>query len=293
MAYNICEAVFKRGWLTRKAIRKAQSNALTTESKKCGKDPFAYCREKVCEYATARRNADRGVVLATLETLHSDKFPIADLARILYQSENGMVAKDKGLAWVDKQEQAYKANLDKAEMIRKGMTLVFPTAWSVDIKVSSLTVAARFYPPCRKGLSGVYLTDAENILAFMQMLLHVRGFLMTAKIGFDYQTLQNIHDVWSMGESTYCYSATPDTTGWEVLKDEHAKPARGMTDYYSDPSLPDWIKAVILDYVRKSIARVDWGVYTDGEGCTYNSMARKRLTAEDLASIPPPKVDAA
>ena len=293
MAYNICEAVFKRGWLTRKAVFKAQSAALNTESKKCGKDPFAYCREKVREYATARRNADRGVVLATLETLHFDKFSIADLASILYQSEAGAVAGAKGLAWVDKQEKAYKENRDKAEMICEGMTLVFPKFWSMDIEVSSLNVEARFYPPCRKGVSGVYLSDAENILAFMQMLIQVSEMLKTAKIGFVYQTLQNIHDVWSMGESTYCYSATPDTTGWEVLKDEHSKPSRGMTDYYSDPSLPEWIKAVILDYVRKSIARVDWGVYTDGEGCSYNSMKRKRLTAEDLASIPPPKVNAA
>jgi hypothetical protein len=293
MAYEICEAVFKRGWLTRKAVFKAQSVALDTESKKCGRDPFVYCREKVREYATARRNADRGVVLATLETLHFDKFPIADLARILYQSEAGAVAGARGLAWVDKQEQAYNENRDKAALIRNGMTLAFPKAWSVDIAVSSLTVGARFYPPCRKGVRGVYLSDAENILAFMQMLIQVSEMLKTAKIGFVYETLEKIHDVWSMGESTYCYSATPDTSGWDVLKDEHEKPNRGMTDYYSDPSLPDWIKAVILDYVRKSIVQVQWGVYTDGEGCSYNSLTRKRLTAEDLATIPPPKVNAA
>lgn len=292
MASYVRDLVYSRGWMTRKAIREAESKALRLESTKCGKDPFAYCREKICEYATARRNADRGLILVTLETLHFDRFSIADLARIIYQSENGMVAKDKGLAWVDKQEQAYKANRDKAEMICEGLPLAFPKFWSVDIEVSSLNVEARFYPPCRKGVSGIYLTDAENILAFMQMLLHVRGILMTEKMDFDYDTLEEILNVWSMGESIYCYSASLDTTGWEVLKDQHERPSRGMTDYFSDTSIPDWIKAVILDYVRKSIARVDWGVYTDGEGCSYNSLKRHMLTAEDLQAIPHPKKSA-
>ena len=279
MAYELSEEVFKRGMLTRKAIREIQSKTLKwMKDYKC-LHKFDFYRERIEEFAAAKKKAQRAEIIVVLDIIGwNGVFRADDIARILLHSEDGEIARCAALAKLAALEQAYEENKRKAAILRKGIEQVIPVKWSYEMSVSASNVSVRFYPPIRKNWVNVLVEGAEEIYAFLQMILIVRPMLHSAHIPFNFDTFQIVDSVWSMGESTYCYSHPIDTTGAEVLEKER----KSYKDYFAQYDLPENVKATILDRVRDSIASIKHGVYYSPEGGSYNSLVWKPIPEKGL-----------
>ena len=279
MAFNLSEEVFKRGMLTRKAIHNIQSKTLKWFGQNKQTISFDFYRERIEEFAAAKRKAQRAEIIVALDTIGwNGIFRADDIARILIHSEDGEIARCAALAKLAALEKAYEDNQRKAAILRKGIEQVIPVKWSYEMSVSASNVSVRFYPPIRKNWVNVLVEGAEEIYAFLQMILIVRPMLATAHRRFDFDTFQTIANVWSMGGSTYCYSHPIDTTGAEVLEKER----KSYKDYFAQYDLPENIKATILDRVRDSIASITYGVYYSPEDGSYNSLVRKPIPDKGL-----------
>ena len=279
MAYELSEEVFKRGMLTRKAIHNIQSKTLKwMKDYKC-LHKFDFYMERIEEFAAAKRKAQRAEIIVALEVIGwNGVFRADDIARILLHSENGEIARCAALAKLAAIEKAYEDNKRKAAILRKGIEQVIPVKWSYEMSVSASNVSVRFYPPIRKNWVNVLVEGAEEIYAFLQMILIVRPMLATAHRRFDFDTFQTIANVWSMGDSTYCYSHPIDTTVAEVLEKER----KSNKDYFAQYDLPENVKATILDRVRDSIASIKCGVYYSPEDGAYNSLKWKPIPEKGL-----------
>lgn len=279
MAYELSEEVFKRGMLTRKAI-----NAIQGDTAKWMRDykclhKFDFYRERIEEFARAKRKAPRAEIVVALDTIGwNGVFRADDIARILLHSEDGEIARCAALAKLAAIEKAYEDNKRKAAILRKGIEQVIPPKWQHEMSVSARGVNVRFYPPIRKDWVNVLVEGAEEIYAFLQMILIVRPMLHSAHIPFNFDTFQIVDSVWSMGESTYCYHYPIDTTGAMVLEKER----KSYKDYFAQYDLPEHIKATILDRVRDSIASIKYGVYYSPDGGSYNSLVRKPIPDKGL-----------
>ena len=279
MAFELSEEVFKRGMLTRKAIREIQSKTLKwMKDYKC-LHKFDFYREKIEEFAAAKRKAQRAEIIVALDTIGwNGIFRADDIAEILLNTDTKEVARERALAKLYEIGSKYRENRRKAAILRKGIEQVIPVKWSYEMSVSASNVSVRFYPPIRKNWVNVLVEGAEEIYAFLQMILIVRPMLATAHRRFDFDTFQTIANVWSMGGSTYCYSHPIDTTGAEVLEKER----KSYKDYFAQYDLPENVKATILDRVRDSIASIKHGVYYSPEGGSYNSLVRKPIPEKGL-----------
>ena len=279
MSFELTEEVFKRGMLTRKAI-----NAIHGDTAKWMRDykcfhKFDFYREKIEEFAAAKRKAQRAEIVVVLDFIGwNGVFRADDIASILLHSENGEIARCAALAKLAALEQAYEENQRKAAILRKGISQTIPAKWTYEMSVSASGVNVHFYPPVKRDWVNVLVEGAEEIYAFLQMLLIVRPMLHSAHIPFNFDTFKTVDSVWSMGGSTYCYSFTTDTTGEEVLK----KNRESCLDYFARYDLPEHIKATILDCVRHSIAHINYGVYCSDEGGSYNSLAWKPIPDKGL-----------
>ena len=277
MAYELSEEVFKRGMLTRKAISEIQSKTIKwMKDYKC-LHKFDFYREKIVEFAFATRKAQRAEIIVALDTIGwNGVFRANDIAEILLNTDNREVARERALAKLYEIGSKYRENRRKAAILRKGIEQVLPKTWQHEMSVSVSGMDVRFYPPIRKNWVNVLVEGAEEIYAFLQMI--VRPMLATAHCRFDFDTFQTIANVWSMGGSTYCYSHPIDTTGAEVLEKEH----KSYNDYFAQYDLPENIKATILDRVRDSIASIKCGVYYSPESGSYNSLKWKPIPEKGL-----------
>ena len=274
MAYELSDEVFKRGMLTRKAIRDIQSKTLKAMRNKECFQGFGFYRERIEEFSSATRKAHRAEIIVALETIGwNGVFRADDIAKMLLHSENREIARCAALAKLAAIEKAYEDNKRKAAILRRGIEQVIPAKWQHEMTVSASRIDVRFYPPIRKDWVNVLVEGAENIYAFLQMILIVRPMLHSEHIQFNFDTFQIIDSVWSMGESTYCYKYPTDTTGATVLEKER----QSYHDYFAHYNLPDHIKATILDMVRQSISSVNYGVYYSPEDGSYNSLVRKPI----------------
>ena len=279
MSFELTEEVFKRGMLTRKAIHNIQSITLKWFGHDKQTLSFDFYRERIEEFAAAKRNAQRAEIVVALDTIGwNGVFRADDIARILLHSEVGEIARCAALAKLAALEQAYEENKRKAAILRKGIKQVLPKTWQHEMSVSASGVDVRFYPPKRKDWVNVLVEGAENIYAFLQMILIVRPMLHSAHIPFNFDTFQIVDSVWSMGGSTYCYNYPIDTTGAMVLEKER----KSYKDYFAQYDLPENIKATILDRVRDSIASINYGVYCSPEEGSYNSLKWKPIPAKGL-----------
>ena len=278
MAYELSEEVFKRGMLTRKAIHNIQSITLKWFGKDKQTLSFDFYRERIEEFAAAKKKAHRAEIVVALDTIGwNGIFRADDIARILLHSEDREIARCAALAKLAALEQAYDENKRKAAILRKGIEQVIPVKWSYEMSVSASNVSVRFYPPIRKDFVNVLVEGAEEIYAFLQMILIVRPMLATAHRRFDFDTFQTIANVWSMGGSTYCYSHPIETTG-EMVLEKDSKSYK----YFSKYAIPEHIKATILDRVRDSIASIKCGVYYSPEDGSYNSLKWKPIPDKGL-----------
>lgn len=279
MAYELSEEVFKRGMLTRKAIREIQSKTLKLFGQRKQTLSFDFYRERIEEFATATRKAHRGEIIVALDTIGwNGVFRADDIGEILLNTDTKEVARERALAKLAALEKAYDENNRKAAILRKGIEQVLPKAWQHEMSVSASNVSVRFYPPTRRDFVNVRVEGAENIYAFLQMILIVRPMLHSAHIPFTFDTFQIVDSVWSMGESTYCYTYPIDTAGAMVLEKER----KSYKDYFAQYDLPENIKAEILDRVRDSIASIKYGVYYSPEDGSYNSLVRKPIPDKGL-----------
>ena len=279
MAYELSEEVFKRGMLTRKAIHNIQSKTLKwMKDYKC-LHKFDFYRERIEEFAAAKKKAQRAEIIVALDTIGwNGIFRADDIAEILLNTDTKEVARERALAKLYEIGSKYRENRRKAAILRKGIEQVIPVKWSYEMSVSASNVSVRFYPPIRKNWVNVLVEGAEEIYAFLQMILIVRPMLATAHRRFDFDTFQTIANVWSMGGSTYCYSHPIDTTGAEVLEKER----KSYKDYFVQYDLPENVKATILDRVRDSIAYIKCGVYYSPEDGSYNSLKWKPIPEKGL-----------
>lgn len=279
MAFDLSEEVFKRGMLTRKAIHNIQSTTLKWFGQNKQTSSFAFYREKIEEFAVAKKKAHRAEIVVALDTIGwNGVFRADDIARVLLHSENGEIARCAALAKLAALEQAYEKNNRKAAILRKGITQVIPPRWQHEMSVSASGVDVRFFPPIKKDWISVSVEGAENIYAFLQMIMIVRPMLHSAHIQFTFDTFQIVDSVWSMGESIYCYNYPIDTTGAMVLEKER----KSYMDYFARYDLPENIKATILDRVRDSIASINYGVYYSPEDGSYNSLVWKPIPDKGL-----------
>lgn len=279
MAYELSEEVFKRGMLTRKAIREIQSTTIKWFGQNKQTLSFDFYRNRIEEFAAAKRKAQRAEIVVALDTIGwNGVFRADDIAEILLNTDTKEVARERALAKLYEIGSKYRENMRKAAILRKGIEQVIPVKWSYEMSVSASNVSMRFYPPIRKNWVNVLVEGAEEIYAFLQMILIVRPMLATAHRRFDFDTFQTIANVWSMGGSTYCYSHPIDTTGAEVLEKEH----KSYKDYFAQYDLPENIKATILDRVRDSIASINYGVYYSQEDGAYNSLKWKPIPENGL-----------
>lgn len=274
MAFELTEEVFKRGMLTRKAIRDIQNKTLKwVRDDKCIHE-FDFYRKRIEEFAAAKKKAHRAEIIVALDYIGwNGVFRADDIARILLHSEDREIARCAAIAKLAAIEQAYKENKRKAAILRKGITQVIPPKWQHEMSVSAGGVDVRFYPPIRKNWISVLVEGAENVYAFLQMILMVRPMLHSAHIPFTFDTFQTVDSIWRMGSSSYCYAYTLDTTGEEVLKKDHEY----HKDYFAQYDLPANIKATILDRVRDSIVSIIYGVYCSPESGSYNSLVFKSI----------------
>ena len=279
MAYELSEEVFKRGMLTRKAIHNIQSITLKWFGQNKQTISFDFYRERIEEFAAAKRKAHRGKIIVALDTIGwNGVFRADDIAEILLNTDTREVARERALAKLDEIESKYRENDRKAAILRKGIEQVLPKTWQHEMSVSASGVDVRFYPPIKKDWISVSVEGAENVYAFLQMIMMVRPILHSAHIPFTFDTFQTVDGVWSMGSSSYCYSYTLDTTGAEVLEKER----KSYKDYFAQYDLPENVKATILDRVRDSIASIKCGVYYSPEDGSYNSLKWKPIPDKGL-----------
>ena len=279
MAYELSEEVFKRGMLTRKAIHNIQSKTLKWKKDYKCLHKFDFYRERIEEFAAAKRKAQRAEIIVVLDIIGwNGVFRADDIGEVLLNTDNREVARERALAKLYEIGSKYRENRRKAAILRKGISQIIPAKWSYEMSVSASNVSVRFYPPIRKNWVNVLVEGAEEIYAFLQMIRIVRPMLATAHRSFDFDTFQTIANVWSMGGSTYCYSHPIDTTGAEVLEKER----KSNTDYFAQYDLPENVKATILDRVRDSIASIIYGVYCSPENGSYNSLIWKPIPDKGL-----------
>lgn len=274
MASKLTEEVFKRGMLTRKAIDNIQSITRKWFGQNKQTLSFDFYRERIEEFAAAKRKAQRAEIVVALDTIGwNGIFRADDIAEILLNTDTRQVARERAIAKLNALEAKYNENKRKAAILRKGIEQVLPKKWQHEMSVSASGVNVRFYPPIRKDWVNVCVEGAENIYAFLQMILKVRPMLHSAHMPFTFETFQTVDKVWSMGESTYCYNYPTDTTGAMVLEKER----KSYKDYFAQYELPENIKATILDRVRDSISSINYGVYYSPEDGYYNSLVRKPI----------------
>ena len=278
MVYELIEQVFNRGMLTRKVINDIQHKTL--EWVGLHKQTFDFYRERVEEFAAAKRKAHRGEIIVALSTIgYNGIFSADEIAEILLNTDNREVVRVRALAKLDEIEGKYNENNRKAAILRKGISQVIPKKWTYKMSVSASNVSVRFYPPVRNQWGNVLADGAEEIYAFIQMICMVRPMLRSVHRKFDFDTFQTIANVWGMGCITYCYSYPLDTTGATVLEAERKLPYH---DNYASYDLPDHIKATILDMVRQNIATINVGLYYSPEDGSYNSVAWKPIPDKGL-----------
>ena len=279
MAFGLTEEVFKRGMLTRKAIHNIQSKTLKWKKDYKCLHKFDFYRERIEEFAAAKKKAKRAEIIVVLDIIGwNGVFRADDIGEILLNTDTKEVARERALAKLYEIGSKYRENRRKAAILRKGIEQVIPVKWSYEMSVSASGVNVRFYPPTRKDWVNVLVEGAENIYAFLQMILIVRPMLHSAHIPFNFDTFQIVDSVWSMGESTYCYNYPIDTTGAMVLEKER----KSYKDYFAQYDLPENIKATILDRVRDSIASIKCGVYYSPEDGSYNSLKWKPIPEKGL-----------
>ena len=273
---RLTDEIYERGLLSRKAIAEEQDNANAfLEKKRKGGEIFTIdeCARYVNLYGCMPRKDARMRFLVRLDWIGTvGGFDASKIAETLFLTNSTHAAMSK-LAEM-------KANIEERnreeKIIRKGISQVIPANWRHEVEVITSGVRVRFYAP--KSKYGEFIEGSENCYYFLQTLLYVRPMLSAARIKFDEESFGAIAGVWRMGESSYCYNYSIDTKGEEVL----AKEKKSYRDYYADYALPEHIKAAILDGVRNSICDIRRDVYTDHEGCSYNSLVRRRIPDKGL-----------
>ena len=279
MAFELTEEVFKRGMLTRKAIRDIQSKTIKWKKDYKCLHKFDFYRERIEEFATAKKKAHKAEIVVALDTIGwNGIFRSDDIAEILLNTDTKEVARERALAKLDEIETKYRENERKAAILCKGISQVIPKTWQHKMSVSASGVNVRFYPPTRRNWVNVSVEGADKIYAFLQMIITVRPMLHSSHIPFNFDTFQIVDSVWSMGESTYCYRYPIDTTGAMVLEKER----KSYKDYFAQYDLPENIKATILDRVRDSIASIKCVVYYSPEDGSYNSLKWKPIPEKGL-----------
>ena len=204
MTYELSEEVFKRGMLTRKAIGKIQTRLIQDKKYHNEYNTFEFYREQIEDFANSKYRTRRAEIIVTLDTIGwNGIFRADDIARILLHSEDRKIARYAALAKLAALEKAYEENQRKAAILRKGIEQVLPKTWQHEMSVSASGVNVRFYPPTRRDFVNVSVAGADEIYAFLQMILIVRPMLGSEHRKFDFDTFQTIANVWSMGTSTY------------------------------------------------------------------------------------------
>ena len=279
MAFELSEEVFKRGMLTRKAIVEIQTRLIPNKKYHNEYNTFEFYREQIEDFANSKHRTRRAEIIVTLDTIGwNGIFRADDIAEILLNTDTRQVARERAIAKLNELEVKFNENKRKVAILLNGIEQVLPKTWQHEMSVSASGVNVRFYPPTRRDWVNVLVEGAEEIYAFLQMILIVRPMLATAHRRFDFDTFQTIANVWSMGGSTYCYSHPIDTTGAEVLEKER----KSYKDYFAQYDLPENVKATILDRVRDSIASIKCGVYYSPENGSYNSLKWKPIPDKGL-----------
>ena len=139
MVYELIEHVFNRGMLTRKVIHDIQHKTL--EWVGSHKQTFDFYRERVEEFAAAKRKAHRGEIIVALSTIGwNGIFRADDIAEILLDTDTKEVARERALAKLDEIEGKYNENNRKAAILRKGISQVIPKKWTYKMSVSASNV---------------------------------------------------------------------------------------------------------------------------------------------------------
>lgn len=94
------------------------------------------------------------------------------------------------------------------------------------------------------------------------------------------ETISASFDCFSMAMSHYAYGDPSRPAEYVLKRDAESKLAMGGRGYFEGYNITHKMKVVLLDRCRHSIAEVRWGVSTDGEGCSYNS-----VTIKDPAAV--------
>lgn len=94
------------------------------------------------------------------------------------------------------------------------------------------------------------------------------------------ESIKECFDCFSMAMSHYAYGDPSRPAEYVLKRDAETKLAMGGRGYFEAYNITHKMKVVILDSCRHSIAEVHWGVSTDGDGCSYNS-----VTIKDPAAV--------
>ena len=269
MIQTISERVFKNGGITQKDINNVIATTLRNLDSYRG---FQKVRDLVADFGNATRKRDRGTILVALGTIGwNGLFDAGDIAMILldYEDRNRGVslALDKLARW----EASYKANMEDVKVLRLGAKQVLPKKWNVAFSVQAENIEMDIDCGKRKNFYPIGVSGTGNIYAFLKMLLMVRPLLKPRGLKFDYETLDTIEGVWSMGESKIAYGER-GYTGAEMLKRDKA-----FKNYFGNYALPDEVKEVILDCLQDGIDKVQYGVGQDYEGNSYNGLKYKPI----------------
>ena len=271
--HDITERLVKNRILTQKRAYEIWSKAIMRRKE----FTFDDCRRMVEQYAKTKRRDERAAIIVELVGIHfTNKFNAVDIAEILYGYERS-VAVEKARARIDELEKSYNDNLKAADILRKCVSQVLPKGWKVTFKGGSYSVNMEIEPAKRRPFSFVAIDGEGNAYAFLKMILLVRPMLKTKGIKFNFDTLQEIEKVWSMGESKIAYGAR-GMSGKAMIESEK----KSYRDYFADYKLPDEIKATILDCLQESIAGVKYGVGSDNEGNSYNGLTHKPIPEKGL-----------
>lgn len=276
MIQDISERVFKCGGITRKDINDTMCRTFRAMARGKYRD-FDSVRMLVEGFGNAKRKRDRAKIAVALGAIGwNGIFNAGNIAKVLLDYERRdmavAVAMDKLARW----EASYKANMEDVKVLRLGAKQVLQKEWNVAFNVRAENIEMDIDCGKRKASYPIGVSGTGNIYAFLKMLLMVRPLLKPRGLKFDYETLDTIEGVWSMGESKIAYGER-GYTGAEMLKSDKA-----FRNYFGDYALPDEVKEVILDCLQDGIDEVQYGVGQDYEGNSYNNLKYKPIPEKGL-----------
>lgn len=280
---RITDKVFARGWLTRKEIL-AEHDKFWEEAKENRKKgvssqlTFDGCREKINAFKSAKNRHERGKIIIFLaETRWTGVFDACDIANILISEVSVAIAAQRAMGKIEELERKYEENKAKVEVLKKGITQVIPSTWGYEFEITASEVTVSFFPPVRKHFVEVHIDNATDIYHFLKMVLIVRPMLHSAHIPFTFEVFSTLAQTWSMGQSIIAYGGF-GMKGKEIVAQQKAS----WRDYLANYDIPDNIKETILDCLQDGIGGVQYGVWVDGEGGSYNSLTHKAFPTKGL-----------